>query len=424
MQLGIRWLAMFVAIVSSFSGVAAWGARLSSYCYAPINDLTRIRGENIDERIPVASVSKLITAHWAVRSKGVNYRFQTLAHLTPVDRQTYDLHMQGSRDPYMGAEQLHYMISELNRRGIKRIRNFTFDQNFKFFWFADDPESNRNIAVGFYVNTDPSPQTVRNQLRAYSELTRGYQETRKKALDRGLRMVENPEFSIENIEPLNAGDFQPRLDTRTFVVNSVRLANLLKEMNRNSNNHAANQIFEHLGSSRAFQSFIDQTLQLKREDVVMLNGSGDRVDTANGARYNEASCSAMLKIMADLHNSLAEQGSAFSRVATVIGTNPGNATNLYKLSLTDGAVIAKTGTVNPSVSLGGLMSTKKGLYLFMINVNPRGSFGGGRQIIRDRLNDLVNDLGGPVSLNAQPFSFISFDSRSFVELKAQKENLK
>lgn len=394
----------------------AKAAKLSSSCYAPLNAPDQIKGENVEKRIPIASVSKLVTSYWAVKAKGTSYRFQTVIYVTQVSGDVYDIHVQGSRDPYFGAEQLHYTISELNKRGIKKVRNLSYDQNFKFYWFLDDTESNKHIAVGFYLNSDPSPLLVQKQLRAFKSLTQGYEETRNKARQRGIKMVDKIEFSVESFQPISVPDFKPAGNTKSYVVNSVKLTNLLKEMNRNSNNHAANQIFEHLGSDKTFGNFIDNKLSLKSKDIVMLNGSGDRVDTPNGPLYNSASCEAMLKILVDLHKTMKEQGGTIADVATVVGTNPGSATQLYKNGTTYGAVAAKTGTVNPAVTLGGLISTKKGQYVFMFNVAPKGSFGGGRAIIRNKLTQLINDLGGPVNLKASPFSFISFDDRSFSEL--------
>lgn len=410
-------------VAALFVVQGALGVETGASCYVALNDPDNIKGENIDVRLPLASTSKLITSYRAIKEKTVNYKFQTVFYLNKVGDGLYDLHIQGSRDPYFGAERFHYAISELNKRGITKIRNLTFDQNFKFFWFVDDVDSNNSLAGGFYISAlDPRPDTIKSQLKAYRSLTQGYAETLAKAAKVGVKMIPNPVFTVQSIEFQALEDF--KYDSvkmvQSYVVNSPPLSNLLKEMNRNSNNHAANQIFEHFEAFGKFSDFIKKNLNLDKSSIVMHNGSGDRVDTAQGARYNEASCSSMLKILMDMHKTLLLQKSSLTKVATVIGTNQGTATGLYTSDKTSDAVVAKTGTVNPAVTLAGLASTEKGLVFFMFNVKTIGtaqSWGAGRSLIRQKLNKMMNQFDGKVRLKASAFSFISFDGQSFSDLK-------
>lgn len=394
-------------------------AVLKSMCHIPADNLESIQGANINERLPIASVSKLITSHWIIKSKGLDYRFRTIIYINPLENDFYDLHFQGSRDPYFGAEKIHYMISELNKRGIKKIRNMTFDENFKFFWFADDTDGKimKPIAVGFYVNSEPSKDVVLSQLKAYSNLTSGYGETLAKAKKLKLSMIENPEFLVQNIDFLSNSEFLQTQKTQVFSIASRDIRTVLKEMNRNSNNHAANQIFEHLGSAKAYSQFIKNTLNLTSNEILMRNGSGDRVDTAQGGRYNESTCSATLKIIIDLHTELQKNKSNLGQVATIIGTNSGNATSLYSNSKTNYSVVAKTGTVNPSIALGGYASTQKGLIYFMYIVNPEGNDSEARSIIKSQLTKLIENNGGPKPINGQSFSFFTADAQTFSDTK-------
>lgn len=398
----------------------AFAAKLNAACFVKLEEGAEIEGTNTKKRIPIASVSKLLTSHWLIKTHGVDYRFQTQVYVSAVDENQYDIHLKGSRDPYFGAERMHYVISELNKRGIQKIRNLTFDENFKYYWFLDDPDSlgSKNIAVGFYINSQPSPQTVLSQLKKYNSLLSGYGETREKAQEFKIEMVEKPVFEVKNIEFTSAEEFKVPDESQVFNVYSTESANLLKEMNRNSNNHAANQIFEHLGSTAAYTGFISETLGLGQDDVIMLNGSGDRNDTPQGAKYNESSCEAVLKIIVDLHKELVKQKLTLGAVATIVGSNSGTATNIYKNDITNDAVIAKTGTVNPSITLGGVSSTKNGLIFFMYMVNPQGSGSSARQIIRSELTKLIKANGGPQPINGQSFSFFTVDKDSFTEAQA------
>lgn len=398
----------------------AFAAKINASCFTNLDADGKIEGVNITKRIPMASVSKLVTSHWLLKSKGLDYQFPTQIYVEEVSKGLYDLHFQGSRDPYFGAERMHYVISELNKRGITNIRNLTFDENFKFLWFVDDPESLgvKNIAVGFYVNSQPSPQTVMLQLKREPSLLSGYSETREKAKKYNVDLVKSPVFKIKNFEYVASSDFRESSNQKVFIIYSASSANLLKEMNRNSNNHSANQIFEHLGSSEKYSDFIKEDLGLDKSDIVMLNGSGDRNDTPEGAKYNEATCEAVLKIIIDSHKYLIAHKKNLGAIATIVGTNPGNATALYNNDVTKDAVIAKTGTVNPSITLGGVASTKNGLIFFMYMVSPEGSRAQARGIIRTEITKLINKNGGAKPVNGQSFSFFTIDKDSFEEAQA------
>jgi D-alanyl-D-alanine carboxypeptidase len=406
----------------SFSLLAS-ASEVGAVCYAPLSKPEAIEGLNITGRLPIASVSKLMTSHWIVKAKGLDYRFRTLVHAVKVEGDQYDLHFQGSRDPYFGAEKFHYLISELSKKGISKIRNMTFDENFKFFWFSDDPEVNRSIAVGFYMNSEPSSDIVLKQLRAYGKFTQGYDETLAKAKKLNLPMEENPTFTVDQIDFLKSSEFVMKPKSSTFTVASRKTAEFLKEMNRNSNNHAANQIFEHLGSAQAYKKFIQENLKMTSKDILMLNGSGDRVDTPQGPKYNEATCEATLKIIIDLHKDLIAKKSSLAKVATIVGTNSGSATQLYNNELTRDSVVAKTGTVNPAVTLGGMASTQKGIIFFMFIVDPEGNFTEARRVIKKHLLELIAKNGGAKPINGQSYSFFTADTESFSETKI-KEILK
>lgn len=406
----------------SFSLLAS-ASEVGAVCYAPLSKPEAIEGLNITGRLPIASVSKLMTSHWIVKAKGLDYRFRTLVHAVKIEGDQYDLHFQGSRDPYFGAEKFHYLISELNKKGISKIRNMTFDENFKFYWFSDDPEENRSVAVGFYINSEPNSEIVLKQLRAYGKFTQGYDETLAKAKKLNLPMEENPTFTVDQIDFLKSSEFAMKPKSSTFTVASRKTADFLKEMNRNSNNHAANQIFEHLGSAQAYKKFILESLKMTSKDILMLNGSGDRVDTPQGPKYNEATCEATLKIIIDLHKDLIAKKSSLAKVATIVGTNSGSATQLYNSDLTRDSVVAKTGTVNPAVTLGGFASTQKGIIFFMFIVDPEGNFRAARQVIKRHLFELIAKNGGAKPINGQSYSFFTADTESFSETKI-KEILK
>jgi D-alanyl-D-alanine carboxypeptidase len=145
---------------------------------------------------------------------------------------------------------------------------------------------------------------------------------------------------------------------------------MLKEMNRNSNNLAAVEIFNRLGGPVQFSQFIKKDLNLGPEAILFYEGSGNRV--ASEARYNEASCRALLQIFKSLDSTLTSIKYNISHVVSLVGqeglVSQGTP---YSNDLTYGQVVAKTGTIDVSVTLGGVLNTQPQKTYFMFNVKPR-----------------------------------------------------
>src|SRR5687768_10134846 len=102
---------LFIIAILFCAGVQA--ATMSYYCHVldkAINETPTIQGKNISKAMPIASVSKLVTSYWAIKTLGPDYRFITILHIKKVGEDLYDIHLEGSRDPYFGKESLHYLI--------------------------------------------------------------------------------------------------------------------------------------------------------------------------------------------------------------------------------------------------------------------------------------------------------------------------
>ena len=107
-------------------------------CYVMDQAGAKVEGQNIDKLVEIASVSKIFTAYWALKMLGPNYRFQTLVIIKPVenDNESFDVHLRGGYDPLFNAWQMQYLIAELNRLSVKKIRTLSFDERFKFHMSA------------------------------------------------------------------------------------------------------------------------------------------------------------------------------------------------------------------------------------------------------------------------------------------------
>lgn len=401
-----------IALAMLATSDAFSAARLASFCYARETEgrMGEIEGTNAQKRLPIASVSKIATAHWLIVAKGLEARFETRFHIISVGAGVHDVHIEGSRDPYFGKQSLHFAISELNKKGVKKVRTLSFDENFKFLWEV----TGSGAAQGYFTPLDPKPSTVVAQLRAGGSLTAGYATTLSQARAQGIQLVASPSFAVQTIKHVAKVDFKAPPEAKSFAMKSATTLPLIKEMNRNSNNHAANQMFEHLGGQNAYPSFIKARLGLEEKDIRFLNGSGDRYMTSTGKIYNEASCAAVLKVIHDLRVELWKADKGLTNVMAVAGGDANSTVAGYNNSLTTNALIAKTGTINTDITLGGLVLTKQGNFYFMYNIATDGpaDWPQARAMIRQKLIEWVRGLGGGKPLGYKQIQFMSFDAGS------------
>jgi D-alanyl-D-alanine carboxypeptidase len=421
----MKWL------LSSFlllSGLTASAARLASFCSTVEGDLAqKIEGVHVDELLPIASVSKLITTHWALSTLNPEHRFTTKIYITPVTGLTnkiklVDIHFEGSRDPFFGKESIHYLVSELNKKGIYNVRNVTFDDNFKFFWNVSGGPVVHNrkqkVEIGMYKPNDPSPKEVTAELRFYrNNWATGYDATRNYLKKFDVELLPKARLAVNKVEYLPASQYAPAPNTEIRTISSSPLMMLLREMNRNSNNHAANQIFESLGGAEKYKEFAAK-MNLNEKDIVLVNGHGNRATTPEGWTYNKATCSAVVKIAASLSRLLQTMGKDLDDVLPVPAMDKNSTVAGYKDKSYSESVAAKTGTVGPAVTLAGLMKTRIGRVFFMYNIATKATeadWARARRQIAVRLVTLAKQSNGGMPFDDHDVKFVSFDPELFFQ---------
>lgn len=393
-------------------GTVSISATLNSFCHVAPSEKTPIKGDHIDTKLPIASVSKLITSYWSLMSLGKDHRFVTTVFYKKNVDATFDVHVQGGSDPYFGKEFLHLMISELNQRSIYKVRELSFDENFKFVWNVNSYAT----AIGDYTPESPTPIEVIKQFSKVKNLTTDYSKTVRSAKAQGITLALNARLSVKKFKYQAFTEFQAGGHSY-FILKSSPLVNLLKEMNRNSNNYAANVIFESIGGAKGFKYFIERRLKFSTDDIELFNGSGNRLTIDGNGNYNSAKCSVVLKILIDFDNILNAQKLKFEDVVSVVGAdNTSSTSRLYKNKVTENSVIAKTGTVSPAISLAGTISTKKGDVYFMYNMKTNGTRKDWRvaqRKIKQKMTLLIqNTYNGGVPISYQSIKFFPFDKES------------
>jgi len=415
----IQFLTLFLTLfLISFSTISkSKAAALDSFCHTTADHDSLYKGKDMDELLPIASVSKIFTSHWGLIALGPNYQFATKVHLTPVDDKVWDLHFQGSRDPYFGKESFHFLISELNKLGITKIRNLSFDENFKTFWNV----TSGIVAAGTYELDSPNAETVLRIFDHFKPFLGEYEITQQKAQGLGVQFFSNPQFQVDSFSFVASTEFRRSSNTITRVIKSARLQNILKEMNRNSNNHAANQIFEKMGGAAAFQKFLKTRMNFAKKDVDFINGSGAPLFINEVKTYNKATCKSVLRTILDMRNILLTQKYDLEQVLAVAGGDIDSTVNRrYLNSSTNHALIAKTGTVDPAITLGGMVSTKKGHIVFFYNMKTNGKardWKNARLQIKTNLTKLINS----VYLGSEPLNYQVTSYNPYTPLLASNE---
>ncbi len=418
----MKFIALIVILFPILWGVSASAQTLQSYCYSDPKDFLVVNGLNFDKKYPIASVSKLVTSYWAISTKGPNFKYLTVVHVTPANDGEFDIHFQGSRDPYFGQEKLHYVISNLNQKGITKVRNLTFDENFLYLRDLDIERNPLKEKAGFPWKNYYVSQV--GAMRTLAELKKGLTDTYSLSLKHltlsRIKLLPKVDFTARHISFTNSKDFTSTRVTKAFSVRSAPMFQLLKEMNRNSNNFSAVEIFKTLGGREKFTTFIKQQLGLGKESIDFYEGSGNRV--ANEPIYNQATCRALLIIFKDLTVMAQKFALDIDDIVSVMGED-GLVDRGYPYINDSNAKsgIAKTGTSAAAMTLGGMLNTKPNRMYFMYNVNPTKFTAAKKRASRAMIGDEVRKLSKQFAqslsvLEYKKVSFVSFDSTSFDEM--------
>lgn len=394
---------ILTALIMIFS-VQSFAAEQNSACSILVKKNAAVEGTNVEAKYEVASVSKVMTSQWAIHTLTADYRFKTQIQVLPVSSDTVDVHLVGGGDPYFNAWQFQYMVGELNKRKITKIRTLSFDENFKFK--IENRDFNTSAKIDWKPG-EPSPAFIKSQLEKMSkQLYYNYASLRNRVKTaENMSLPAKISLSIKEVKYVPSSEYGGTSQAKSFVMESLPLHELLKEMNRNSNNYAANILFENLGGAVAYEKYTKDVLKLGKKSIDFINGSGDSLVGENGqATYNRASCAAILAVVAHLYVDLRNQGKTIMDVLAVAGNNSpiGETSTLgsYANEATRNSVAAKTGSVCPAITLGGLIHSKDGIvffaYMYRTKWCNHADWTNARSKINTSLVRLIADHGGPV----------------------------
>lgn len=426
-----RWLPFLICLSSIAQAVdfkqslqeTAAGKALAknsghAYCEMRLGSSSTINGYQTQELVPLASVSKVITSYWALATLGADYRYETKLHLSAVNDDTYDLHIEGSLDPVFGRQMVYFMMSELNRMQVRKIRKLSFDENFRLFMSVREiPHT--EIAVNGPISSQETGENLSAvfQSSRWSAAARDiYSQLVITAKNQNITLLPQLKLSLqESAQLVRKSDFSEPEDTVTISLKSAPLTRYLKDMNIYSNNYIADVLWYQLGGEKAFHKFYADRLSLGKEQIQFFTGSGLPRNVNGQRKDNLATCQTVLQILNAFESDLQAAGMSSTDVMMVGGVDGGTLGSAYQQEAVRGAVVAKTGTINQTKTLAGYVSTQEGKYFFGTFFRVSGSGQAALATVhRDYVvRKLIGEHGGRKEVGARSREFLPFDKASY-----------
>ncbi len=416
-MLKLKYTAITLAMTTMlFMGAQAMAATPSNYCTLD-NTSGEINGKNIDTPYTLASVSKVFTTYWATKVKGLDYRYPTQIYITDLGNELYDVHLRGSVYPYFDQSMLYFLISELNKRGVKKINNLTYDENFEY---ATAVRNNKDLAHSNGTQTETEiMRALRKDVTALPRVYKIFTQKAKAVVS--VDLVKSAQLKINDIHAQSMQVFNATMTTSNFILYSSPMHRILKEMNRNSHNFAADKIYEVLSRTGTFKDFMTKSLSISENEFSFYNGSGYPEVISGQKVYNKSSCRVVATMTQDLYKVSAAQGFGLRYVLPVAGRDAdldGDSTvsSIYSNQMTNGSLVAKTGTVDNTIALGGAVLTSEGLIFFHMGVKNNNSYQDRQksyETIKTFLSTTIKQHSGKDTISDyQPTPFVPFDELS------------
>lgn len=406
--MGFRSVLFYALLVMHSSAFAT--VSVNSAC--ELSPQKSISGENINKSFVIASLSKIFTSQWALEKMGPSFQYETVVHLQKNSDESFDIHIQGDGDPTWGREMLHYFVSELNKLGVRKIRALTFDENFFLSWRAK-AKVIENINY-YYDFTDlagaetyiPTPEDIRQSLlRHFLPRSSEYTLSFENAKLYGFQMAETLEITApKKISFLESEKFSSA-GAETITIRSLPLYQIIKLMNITSNNYLADMLYLQLGGETLFREYVSKSSLAPHENVIHLkNGSGFPIKMGEKKFYNQASCASILTSLSTMNSALEQSHLGLESVFPVATSDK---STLDKYELPADVMVAKTGTVNPTIALAGMVLTPEGPLFFsqLIKTESSKDWPEARALIKDYLLEVIQTSSTALQYKNTTLSF-------------------
>ena len=346
------------------SGIPA-STKMAIMIYNPLTQDTLISINHTESMIP-ASNTKLFTTATALEIMGGDHLLSTkiLAEDTELSDGTIEgnIYLKGFGNPTFSSEDLEQLVNQLCQSGLRKVTgNVVGDDTYfddvysRDDWISEERanvklppisaiviDRNRTVVVkkrkgryrNYFVNIDNPPLFTAKKLKEI-------------LISRGVEVVGK---SISG---------QATDNTQTLVESSIELRELLKEINKHSDNFYAECLFKTLGSVSSGQQgnsfFSTQAILNYIEDNSIYSTGTTIVDGSGISRFDQVTAAALVGLLEkvyfnikqfdDFFNSLSIAGVDGTLHKRMVGTS---AENNFR---------GKTGTLNGVSSLTGYVTT-------------------------------------------------------------------
>ncbi|HTL89714.1 MAG TPA: D-alanyl-D-alanine carboxypeptidase [Leptolyngbya sp.] len=322
--------------------------------------------------LSAASLTKVATSLAALQTYGVDHRFETVIGTDGTVENGVvkgNLMVQGSNDPFFVWEEAIALGNTLNRLGIKQVTGDLI------------------VTSGFFMNFETDLGKAGTLFK------------------QGLNSKTWSTEAIEQYQTLPAGTPKPEITIAGTVKavttppkftpiarhKSLPLAELLKKMNRFSNNAMAEIIASSIGGAKVVSFKAAQAAGVPQTEVILVNGSGLSPENRISPR---AVCSMFLAI----DRLLKPVNMTIGDIFAIVGTDEGI---LEKRKLPIG-LVTKSGSLNEVSALAGALPTsQKGVVWFVIMNGGGANLEGFRAGQETLVNTLATQWGRVTTVPAE-----------------------
>lgn len=387
---------------------------------------TDVFSKNAGKKLNPASVTKVVTAAAALAYMGPEHKFHTYFYITP-DK---DLFIKGEGDPFLVIENLKFIAQELKKRGLTYIRNIIVDDTYFSDYTApglSDKKSHFSSYTGALslnynrvrlkvapsriagspadvradageevtIKIDNQVKTSKRGTKTFIELlppiksaetefvvsgripiTSKKQETERHVSLPPLYFAEGLISILKEQRAYIAGGIyrgkQPKTAKLVYDYKSPPLSEILKGMNKFSNNFIAEQLLKDLGAiyvGTPGNTTKGVAVLKKYLSLLGITPTSHTLVNGSGLTYeNRLSAEQITLVIQDMYKNK-KAWPAFRDSLSIAGKD-GTLRKRYRRGPLAGKLMAKTGTINGVRAIAGIVPAPNGkLYAFAILVN-------------------------------------------------------
>ncbi|NEP55603.1 MAG: D-alanyl-D-alanine carboxypeptidase [Symploca sp. SIO2G7] len=319
--------------------------------------------------LPAASLTKVATSLAALSTFGAEHQFITLISTNGSIEDGVlkgDLVIQGGEDPFFVWEEAIAVGNLLNQLGIKQVTGDLVITDKFYMNFEFDPLKSGNL-----LKQGLNSQIWTPEAQAQYQTLPPDTPTPQVAIQGSVQVI-----------PSTPGNLQPLVRHYSFP-----LVELLKKMNRYSNNKMAEMLAEAVGGAQVVAQKSAEASGVPQTEISLINGSG--LGEANRISPR-AVCGMFLAIERYLESNNLTVGDVF----TIVGQDKGilDERQLPQLS------VVKSGSLNNVSALAGALPTQQQGTVWFATINIGQNLSGFRAAQEALLQELLQQWGAVQSL--------------------------